>query len=47
MWFTVYDPEGDVLYEGSRWPMARAALDCAIMKDNGCPLLTISPLSDS
>lgn len=44
MWFAVYDPEGDLLYEGCSWPMARAALDHAIMKDDGCPVLTITPI---
>ena len=43
MWFSVYDAEGDLLYEGSSWPMARAALDFAVMQDNGCPALIIRP----
>lgn len=43
MWFSVFKADGDLLYEGGSWPMARAALDFAVMQDNGCPVLTIRP----
>lgn len=43
MWFQVDNSEGDTLYEGTSWPMARAALDYAVMQDNGCPMLSIVP----
>ena len=41
MRFIVWNAQGDVLYQGESWPMARAALDYAIMKDDGCPGLAI------
>lgn len=44
MWFQVDNSEGDTLYEGTSWPMARAALDYAVMQDNGCPMLSITPM---
>lgn len=44
MWFSVFKADGDLLYEGYSWPMARAALDFAVMLDNGCPVLTITPI---
>lgn len=47
MLFTVLNPDGDLLYEGSSWPMARAALDHAVMKDDGCPSLAILPIPDT
>lgn len=43
MKFTVYNAEGRALYEGDSWPMARAALDYAVMLDEGCPRLDIRP----
>lgn len=30
-------------HEGGSWPMARAALDCAVRLDEGCPRLEITP----
>lgn len=47
MWFSVFDSDGDLLYEGSNWSMARVALDRAVMKNNGCPALTIVPIPDA
>lgn len=41
--FTVYNAQGRALYEGESWPMARAALDFAVRKDEGCPRLDIRP----
>ena len=46
MWFQVFEPEGDLLYEGYSWPMARAALDYAMMQNNGCPALVITPIPE-
>ena len=34
MWFSVFKADGDLLYEGYSWLMARAALDFAVMQDN-------------
>lgn len=45
MRFTVYNAQGRALYEGDSWPMARAALDFAVMQDDGCPVLTITPIT--
>lgn len=45
MWFSVFQSNGDLLYEGYSWPMARAALDFAVMHDDGCPVLTITPFT--
>lgn len=42
MWFSVFNSDGDLLYEGYSWPMARSALDYAILRDKGCPVLTIT-----
>ena len=42
MWITVFNPDGDVLYEGRSWPMARAALDHIMMQGNGCPSVTFT-----
>ena len=42
MWITVFNPDGDVLYEGSSWPMARAALDHIMLQGNGCPAVTFT-----
>lgn len=47
MWFSVWKSEGDLLYEGYSWPMARAALDYAVRLDDGCPVLNITPLPES
>lgn len=46
MWYIVCDSEGELLYEGYRWPKARTALDHAIKKGNGCPALVIRPEAD-
>lgn len=43
MKFIVYEASGRILYDGESWPMARAALDFAVHKDEGCPRLDISP----
>ena len=43
MKFIVTDASGRVLYDGGSWPMARAALDFAVHKDEGCPTLDILP----
>ena len=43
MRFIVWNAQGDVLYQGESWPMARAALDYAIAKNEGCPVLNIEP----
>ena len=43
MWFVVCNAKGNLLYQGYSWPMARAALDYAVMKDDGCPSLRIDP----
>ena len=43
MIFTVKDASGHVLYYGDNWPMARAALDFAVHKDEECPRLDILP----
>lgn len=45
MCFSVFNSDGDLLYEGYSWPMARAALDFAVMQGNGCPVLTITPIT--
>lgn len=46
MWFSVFNSDGDLLYEGYSWPMARAALDFAVMHNNGgCPVLTITAIT--
>ena len=42
MWFTVRNAEGKLFYQGYSWPMARAALDHLIMKNDGCPALEIN-----
>lgn len=42
MWISVFNCEGDLLYEGYSWPMARAALDHIMMQGNGCPAVTFS-----
>lgn len=47
MWFSVYNSDGDLLYEGYSWPMARSALDYAILRDKGCPVLTITPIPET
>lgn len=39
MLFLVCDDKNKVLYDGDSWPMARAALDFLVMKDQGCPRL--------
>lgn len=39
MFFHVFNSEGDLLYEGYSWPMARAALDKLVLMDDGCPRL--------
>lgn len=46
MWFEVLNAQGRILYYGNSWPMARVALDYAVMQDNGCPVLTITPISE-
>lgn len=43
MWFQVDNSEGDIIYAGESWPMARAALDLLVMQDSGCPVLTVRP----
>lgn len=43
MWFEVFKANGDTIYGGTSWPMARAALDLLMMQDNGCPVLSIHP----
>ena len=43
MIFAVKDASGHVLYSGDNWPMARAALDFAVCKDEKCPRLDILP----
>lgn len=43
MWFQVDNAEGDTIYEGTSWPMARAALDFLVMQDKGCPVLSVLP----
>lgn len=43
MWFQVNNAEGDTIYEGTSWPMARSALDYAVRLDEGCPRLDIRP----
>lgn len=43
MWYYVFSSNGFLSYEGYSWPMARAALDAAILQDNGCPMLNILP----
>lgn len=47
MFFHVSNSDGDLLYEGVSWPMARAALDHAVMKADGCPSLVIVPVPES
>lgn len=39
MYFAVFTAQGDLLYNGGSWPMARAALDQIILADNGIPQL--------
>ena len=41
MFFTVVTAQGDVLYNGGSWPMARAALDALVHQDKGCPRLVV------
>lgn len=41
MTYEVKDASGRTIYEGGSWPMARSALDFAVMQDNGCPTLDI------
>lgn len=41
MWFFVFNAYGRLLYGGDSWPMARAALDYAVMQDEGCPRLLV------
>lgn len=43
MKFIVTDASDSILYDGGSWPMARAALDFAVHKDEGCPKLDILP----
>ena len=47
MYFTVWISGGKVVYEGSSWPMARAALDHIMLEDKGCPFLVTYPDSES
>lgn len=47
MVFIVFDGKGAVLYDGRSWPMARAALDHALEKDDGTPKLDVLPEWDS
>lgn len=43
MRFEVRDTAGRTVYEGGSWPMARAALDVMIQRDEGCPQLYLCP----
>lgn len=43
MWFEVFNVDGDIIYEGTSWPMARAALDFVVGQNAGCPVLSIHP----
>ncbi len=43
MMYEVRDASGRTLYKGNSWPMARAALDYAVMGDENCPTLDIHP----
>lgn len=43
MKFIVTDASGCVVYDGGSWPMARAALDFAVQKDEECPRLDVLP----
>lgn len=44
MTFKVKDAFGNVVYEGESWPMARAALDYVLTRDEDrCPDLKIQP----
>ncbi len=43
MIYVVKNASGRILYEGNSWPMARAALDYAVMEDENCPSLDIRP----
>lgn len=47
MLFILRDAQGNALYEGRSWPMARAALDHILMNDDGCPELEVLPEPDS
>lgn len=41
MRFVVQDAVGNVVYQGGSWPMARAALDALVLRDEECPHLAI------
>ena len=40
MFFLVWTAQGDVIYKGGSWPMARAALDSVVLADKAHPQLT-------
>lgn len=48
MLFNVCTAQGDVIYNGGSWPMARAALEHLIVIYDGgsCPQLTITQLPE-
>ncbi len=43
MMYEVKDASGRTLYRGNSWPMARAALDYLVRRDENCPSLDIRP----
>lgn len=48
MLFAVFTPQGDVLYNGGSWPMARAALDSLVLVDDLPQLTTrLEPETDA
>lgn len=43
MMYIVFDAYGRICYQGSSWPMARAALDKLVLDDIPCPALDVFP----
>lgn len=43
MVYSVFTAQGDLLYNGGSWPMARAALDLIVLENKGVPQLLFLP----